>query len=97
MHCFQFLSTLIVAFDLASAAPAKSEWELASLFPRKTGDFCNALEGNGSCQATSDCKGISYPTGLCPDDPADVQVYALERSHFLECESGSYKNSAALS
>lgn len=77
MHCFQFLSTLIVAFDLAYAAPAKSEWELASLFPRKTGDFCNALEGNGSCQATSDCKGISYPTGLCPDDPADVQVYAL--------------------
>ena len=41
------------------------------------GDSCTAPEGTGSCQATGDCKGISYPENLCPNDPADVQVCFL--------------------
>ena len=44
------------------------------IFGRAVGDSCRAKEGSGSCQNTSNCKGISYPIGLCPYDPDDVQV-----------------------
>ncbi|MCJ1365991.1 hypothetical protein MMC16_005116 [Acarospora aff. strigata] len=61
---------LLLVFGLcafAFAAPPHA------LFDRALGDSCKAPEGTGSCRNTSACKGISYPTGLCPKDPKDVQ------------------------
>ena len=57
---------------LTLAAPGQSS--LRSILRREIGDTCNAPEGSGTCETTSKCRGISYPTGLCPNDPTDVQV-----------------------
>ena len=54
------------------APPGQSD-----IWRRAIGDSCKAPEGSGSCLKTSSCKGISYPTGLCPKDPKDVQVRSL--------------------
>ena len=65
----------VLSFSAWSIAiPTQSERELDTLFARAVGDSCKANEGTGSCQNTANCKGISYPTGLCPKDPADIQV-----------------------
>ncbi|KAF7514080.1 hypothetical protein GJ744_004405 [Endocarpon pusillum] len=56
---------------VTSAIPSDYEDDL--IFRRAVNDQCKAPEGTGSCQKTSNCAGISYPTGLCPKDPADVQ------------------------
>ncbi|KAM7196746.1 hypothetical protein V8F20_006939 [Naviculisporaceae sp. PSN 640] len=40
---------------------------------RATGDACTGTEGRGTCQKTSNCRGISYPQPFCPNDPDDVQ------------------------
>ncbi|KAK5130706.1 hypothetical protein LTR08_001736 [Meristemomyces frigidus] len=63
-----------LAFALAGlclGAPALYETSLAS--PQAVGNWCKAPLGEGSCQHTRNCKGISYPTGLCPKDATDVQ------------------------
>jgi len=44
------------------------------IFGRAIGGRCTGTEGKGTCQKTSNCKGISYPQAFCPDDPDDVQV-----------------------
>ncbi|ORY09022.1 hypothetical protein BCR34DRAFT_603170 [Clohesyomyces aquaticus] len=41
--------------------------------PRSIGDYCDAPEGPGTCQKTSNCDGIAYPNNYCPHDPVDVQ------------------------
>lgn len=71
----------ICAIGLAAPAPAPansaSSLELKSVIERAVGDKCRAPEGSGDCRNTGKCKGISYPTGLCPKDPKDVQVSDL--------------------
>ncbi|KAM5430510.1 hypothetical protein McanMca71_006852 [Microsporum canis] len=66
----KFLSAIVmsVLVSAVSATPAD-----AALFERAIGSKCNAPEGEGSCQTTGNCKGISYPQALCPNDPNDVQ------------------------
>jgi len=59
---------------LAIAVTATSALDLDNTISnRAIGDSCSAPEGKGSCQNTSNCKGISYPQNLCPRDPGDVQ------------------------
>ncbi|KAK4168399.1 hypothetical protein QBC43DRAFT_285034 [Cladorrhinum sp. PSN259] len=43
------------------------------VFGRAIGDSCKGTEGPGTCQTTSNCRGISYPQPFCPNDPDDVQ------------------------
>ncbi|KAI9798409.1 MAG: hypothetical protein M1833_004803 [Piccolia ochrophora] len=62
-----FVAVLACSAALSVASP------LEDIFGRSVGDSCKAPEGKGTCQNTSKCKGISYPTGLCPNDPNDVQ------------------------
>lgn len=62
-----FISALL-ALSSTYASPVED------IFGRSVGSSCKAPEGSGSCQNTSNCMGISYPTGLCPNDPNDVQV-----------------------
>ena len=57
---------------LALSAPGRSD--ARNLLRRAIGDTCKAPEGSGTCETTSECRGISYPTGLCPNDPTNVQV-----------------------
>jgi hypothetical protein len=66
----------LCVIGLAAPAPASSvgSLELKDIFDRAVGDKCKAPEGSGDCRKTSNCKGISYPTNLCPKDPNDVQV-----------------------
>lgn len=66
----------LCALGLTAPAPASpaSSLELKAVFDRAVGDKCEAPEGSGDCRNTSKCKGISYPAGLCPKDPTDVQV-----------------------
>ena len=58
--------------SLVSTIP--SQYEADPILRRAVDDQCKAPEGTGTCQHTSKCPGISYPTGLCPKDPDDVQV-----------------------
>jgi len=67
-------SSLLILPVLAAAVPTLQSRQLGALFERAVGDTCKAPAGSGTCRATSNCPGISYPTGLCPNDPADVQV-----------------------
>jgi hypothetical protein len=67
-----FLLYLVGLSSFASAIPSQYEDDL--IFRRAINGQCKAPEGTGSCQSTSNCPGISYPTGLCPKDPKDVQV-----------------------
>ena len=53
---------------------AVNEYEDDLLFSRAVNDKCKAPLGRGTCQHTANCPGVSYPTGLCPKDPKDVQV-----------------------
>ena len=65
---------LVLAGLAASAFGAPSQTDARNILRRATGDTCKAPEGSGTCETTSKCSGISYPTGLCPEDPADIQV-----------------------
>lgn len=70
-------SSLLLITGIASlglAIPSVMDDQMGTIFARAVGDKCTAPQGSGSCQKTSNCKGISYPTGLCPKDPKDVQV-----------------------
>ncbi|KAL1954946.1 hypothetical protein VTO42DRAFT_404 [Malbranchea cinnamomea] len=49
-----------------------SSWAVGSVYAA-VGDSCTAPEGKGTCQSTSNCKGISYSESLCPNDPVDIQ------------------------
>lgn len=71
-----FLRSVLGLATLASAISSQYADDLRSR--RAVSDQCTAPEGTGSCQHTSDCPGISYPTGLCPNDPTDVQVRLCE-------------------
>ena len=66
------LLSAIAVITLASAIP--SPYGDNPILRRAVGDQCRAPLGTGSCQKTSKCAGISYPTNLCPNDPNDVQV-----------------------
>jgi len=59
-----------------------SEYEDDLIFRRAIDGQCKAAEGTGSCQNTANCPGMSYPTGLCPKDPKDVQVWPCHRTRF---------------
>ncbi|KAK4119464.1 hypothetical protein N657DRAFT_650116 [Parathielavia appendiculata] len=61
-------SALTLLAALALAAPPEE-----SVFGRAIGDRCTGTEGAGTCQTTSNCRGISYPQPFCPNDPDDVQ------------------------
>jgi hypothetical protein len=74
------LACVLGLATLALAIP--SEYEDDLIFRRAVNDQCKAPEGTGSCQKTANCLGISYPTGLCPKDPKDVQVWPCHRVHF---------------
>jgi hypothetical protein len=63
---------LLGLVTFAFAIPSQYEDDL--IFRRAVNDQCKAPEGTGSCQNTANCPGISYPAGLCPKDPTDVQV-----------------------
>lgn len=67
-----FLACVLGLAAFASAIP--SEYEDDPIFRRAVNDQCKAPGGTGACQKTANCPGISYPTGLCPRDPKDVQV-----------------------
>ncbi|KAF2197222.1 hypothetical protein GQ43DRAFT_425006 [Delitschia confertaspora ATCC 74209] len=54
---------------------------------REKGDFCEAPEGVGTCQKTSNCDGIAYPNNYCPNDPVDVQCCVPQKC------SAPYSNS----
>lgn len=71
MKVFFLLCALGLA-TIASAIPADFEDDL--LFSRAVNGKCKAPLGTGTCQHTAKCPGVSYPTGLCPKDPKDVQV-----------------------
>lgn len=74
---------LLCALGLAAFATATpSVYELDQVFRRALNDECNAPLGKGTCQPTSECPGISYPTKLCPNDPSDVQVSVLRQCIF---------------
>ncbi|EFE37482.1 NlpC/P60-like cell-wall peptidase, putative [Trichophyton verrucosum HKI 0517] len=75
------LSPVVISLLLSavSASPART-----ALLTRTVGSKCTAPEGEGSCQQTSACKGISYSQALCPNDPADVQC-CVEH----ECSTGA--------
>lgn len=49
------------------------------IFGRAVDNSCKAPLGSGTCKHTKDCLGVSYPTGLCPKDPDDVQVSGESR------------------
>jgi hypothetical protein len=55
-------------------APAIAMPPEEGVFGRAIGDKCQGTEGSGTCQTTSNCRGISYPQPFCPNDPDDVQV-----------------------
>lgn len=66
---------LVCTLGLATFASAlTTEYEDDPIFRRAVNDNCKAPLGRGTCQHTADCPGVSYPTGLCPKDPNDVQV-----------------------
>ncbi|KAF2820280.1 hypothetical protein CC86DRAFT_387318 [Ophiobolus disseminans] len=72
----QYLSTVLFSLalhHLGATFPTNGRVDDRTLFGRAVGDTCRASEGSGKCLNTSDCKGISYPTGLCPRDPSNVQ------------------------
>jgi hypothetical protein len=73
MRYFPYISLGFALTPLVLAAPA-AELQLRNIFDRAVGDTCTAPEGKGSCKNTSNCKGISYPTGLCPKDGTEIQV-----------------------
>ncbi|KAK4119763.1 hypothetical protein N657DRAFT_649910 [Parathielavia appendiculata] len=66
------LKRLLLAnpFLLASAMAFPPE---IGVFGRAIGDKCRGNEGAGTCQTTSNCRGISYPQPYCPSDPNNVQ------------------------
>jgi hypothetical protein len=72
LNCSMFFKLSLISTLLALSSTYASPVE--DIFGRSVGGSCKAPEGRGSCQNTSNCKGISYPTGLCPNDPNDVQV-----------------------
>lgn len=61
----------VVSLLLAPAIAIPPE---EGVFGRAIGDKCRGTEGAGTCQTTSNCRGISYPQPYCPNDPDDVQV-----------------------
>jgi hypothetical protein len=72
-------STLLFSLcALGVAVPAPASWtsslELKAVFQRAVGDRCGAPESPGDSRSTKKCKGISYLTGLCPQDRTDVQL-----------------------
>ena len=71
MKAFLLFCTLGLA-TFASAIATEYEDDL--IFSRAVNSRCKAPLGRGTCQHTADCPGVSYPTGLCPNDPKDVQV-----------------------
>lgn len=71
MKAFLLFCTLGLT-TLASAVTAAYDDDL--LFTRAINSKCKAPLGRGTCQHTANCPGVSYPTGLCPKDPKDVQV-----------------------
>lgn len=79
MQLTKFLLLSLAIPALAAPAPGSSEssLDLTTIFERAVGDKCKAPEGSGSCQNKAKCNGISYPTGLCPKDPTDVQVRSI--------------------
>lgn len=60
----------VVSFLLLPAIALPPE---EGVFGRAIGDSCSGTEGKGTCQKTSNCRGISYPQPFCPNDPDDVQ------------------------
>lgn len=71
---------LAVSFLLAPAIAFPPE---EGVFGRAIGDKCRGTEGAGTCQRTSNCRGISYPQPYCPNDPDDVQVSSYRAASFL--------------
>lgn len=69
-----FLAAIGGLVPFAFAVPSQLYEDYNLRFRRAIGDQCQAPDGTGTCQSTSECAGISYPTNLCPNDPKDVQV-----------------------
>jgi hypothetical protein len=67
------LTCLLLVVPLLVAPAIASPFE-EGVFGRAIGDKCQGTEGPGTCQTTSNCRGISYPQPFCPNDPDDVQV-----------------------
>lgn len=66
---------LFCALGLATFASAITpDYEDDLIFSRAVNSKCKAPLGRGTCQHTANCPGVSYPTGICPNDPKDVQV-----------------------
>ena len=66
---------LFCALGLVTLTSAiTSDYEDDLIFSRAVNSQCKAPLGRGTCQHTANCPGVSYPTGLCPKDPKDVQV-----------------------
>ena len=67
------LMALLIVLPLL-VAPAVALPPEDGVFGRAIGDKCRGTEGAGTCQTTSNCRGISYLQPFCPNDPDDVQV-----------------------
>jgi hypothetical protein len=77
-----FIHVLLAGLALTStvsALPSHTLSKLAVLHDRAVGDACNGTHGEGTCQSTTACKGISYEEPFCPDDPEDIQVSRLPK------------------
>lgn len=86
MHIFKFLiynflnatvnmgitNTIFLAGLALTSSVTASHPKL--LDTRAVGDACTGTHGDGTCQSTSGCKGISYEDPFCPDDPDGIQV-----------------------
>lgn len=71
MRIIGVAALLVESLTLCSAFNV--DRESSSLLARAIGSSCRAPLGRGSCQHTSNCRGISYVEPYCPYDPEDVQ------------------------
>ena len=75
-----FWSSLLGLAAMVSSMP--SQHQNGTILDGATNNKCSAPEGDGVCQDITNCKGISYPSNLCPYDPTNVQVRACEGAIF---------------
>ncbi|KAK2757055.1 hypothetical protein FQN54_005024 [Arachnomyces sp. PD_36] len=63
-------AVLLAGLALTASVTASPSGLLDS---RTVGDACTGTHGDGTCQSTSACKGISYSEPFCPNDPDGIQ------------------------
>jgi hypothetical protein len=75
------LSIVALAFTAVRAVPFEDTFNrrMYPADPGGGGSSCQGPEGYGTCKATSECNGISYPQNFCPNDPDDIQVHMTSR------------------